>query len=203
MMKLRALERELERLHTITDPKVNLEQYHTPASVAARLLFHAAMRGDIRDKRICDLGCGAGVLACGSMLLGASQARGVDIDPRSVAVARSNAEQLGVAIEFVTADVTDDDAFTSYSCDTVVMNPPFGAQRRHADRPFIDRALGIGNVVYGIFNARSIPFVEAYVREKGMIEEATLGAFSLPHMFAFHTRERVEIEVEILCIRKR
>jgi putative methylase len=202
-MKLRGLERELERLHTLTDPEARLEQYRTPPAVAARLLFHAAMRGDIRGKRVCDLGCGAGILACGAALLGAAQVRGVDIDPRSVAIARDNAVLAGVVAEFVVADIGDDRAFRDYSCDTVVMNPPFGAQRRHADRPFIDRALGIGNVVYGIFNAGSLPFVQAYVGEKGIIEEAVRGAFFLPHMFSFHTRERMEIEVEILCIRKR
>jgi putative methylase len=202
-MKLRALERELERLRTITDPKVTLEQYRTPPSLAARLLFHAAMRGDIEGKRVCDLGCGAGILACGAALLGAAQVRGVDIDPRSIMVARENAYQAGVDLEFVVADVGDDAAFEGYSCDTVVMNPPFGAQRRHADRPFIDRALGIGKVIYGIFNAGSLSFVRAYIRERGIIEEAVLGKFILPHIFAFHTREHTEIEVEILCLRKR
>jgi putative methylase len=202
-MKLRSLERELERLRTITDPEVRLEQYRTPPSLAARLLFHAAMRGNIERKRVCDLGCGAGVLACGAAMLGASWVRGVDIDPRSLAVARDNAALVGANVEFVEADITDDAAFENYSCDTVVMNPPFGAQRRHADRPFIDRALSIGTVVYGIFNAGSLPFVQAYVGERGVIEEAVSGTFSLPHMFAFHTRNRVQIEVEILCIRKR
>jgi putative methylase len=202
-MKLRTLERELERLLPISHPEVRLEQYRTPPSIAARLLFHAAMRGDIEGKRVCDLGCGSGILSCGAALLGASHVRGVDIDPKSIEVARANAASATVEAEFVIADIGDDVAFENYSCDTVIMNPPFGAQRRYADRPFIDRALDIGKVVYGIFNAGSLPFIRVYVGERGFIEEAVSGKFSLPHTFAFHTRERVEIEVEILCIRKR
>jgi putative methylase len=202
-MKLRALERELERLRIVTDPDVRYEQYRTPPSLAARLLFHAALKGDIEGRRVCDLGCGAGILSCGAALLGAAPVRGVDIDPRSIEVARENADRLGVDVEFLTADVADDRAFEGYTCDTVVMNPPFGAQRRHADRPFIDRALEIGNRIYGIFNAGSLPFVRSYIGDRGTVEEAIAGKFPLPHMFGFHSRERVEIEVEILCIRKR
>jgi putative methylase len=108
-----------------------------------------------------------------------------------------------VEVEFLVGDVSDDSVFREYSCDTVVMNPPFGAQRRHADRPFIDRALKVGEVIYGIFNAGSLPFIQEYVKERGVIEDVVRGTFALPRMFAFHTRDRMEIEVEILCIRKR
>lgn len=202
-MKLRSLELKLERLQTLSEPKARLEQYHTPPSVAARLLFHAAMRGDIEGKRICDLGCGEGILSCGAALLGASHIWGVDIDPRLIEMARSNASSAGVEIEFLVADISDDSVFELYTCDTVIMNPPFGAQRRHADRPFIDRSLDIGKMIYGIFNAGSLPFVRHYIGERGVIEEAISGKFSLPHTFAFHTKDRVEIDVEILCIRKR
>jgi putative methylase len=201
-MKLNTLERKLERLSTVPNPDARLEQYRTPPSVAARLLFHAFMRGDIREKQVCDLGCGAGVLSCGAAFLGASSVRGIDIDPLSIEMARTNAISAELDIEFLVADVADDDAFREYTCDTVVMNPPFGAQRRHADRPFVDRALGIGTMVYGIFNAGSLPFVREYIEGRGVIEEVIAGKFSLPHTFAFHTRDRVEIGVEILCMKR-
>ena len=62
-MKLRHLEIELEKLSGFTDPNPQLEQYMTPAFLAARLLFTAYQQGDIRDKVVCDLGCGTGILA--------------------------------------------------------------------------------------------------------------------------------------------
>ena len=54
----------------------------------------------------------------------------------------------------------------SEPCDTVVMNPPFGAQKAHADRPFIDLALSIAPVAYSIFNAGSAQFIETYTAER-------------------------------------
>ena len=137
-MNLRHLEMRLERLQGFDRPRTSLEQYQTPAPVAARLLHHAAMQGAIEGRRVCDLGCGTGVLACGAALLGASAVTGVDIDPAAIEIARRNADMLGVTVAFIVADIRNPDIdWAGLACDTVVMNPPFGAQRAHADRPFI------------------------------------------------------------------
>ena len=60
-MKLKNLEMMLQRLAGFTRPRASLEQYQTPAPLAARLLYHALMKGDIEGKQVCDLGCGTGV----------------------------------------------------------------------------------------------------------------------------------------------
>ena len=59
-MKLKNLEMMLQRLAGFSRPQAALEQYQTPAPLAARLLYHALMKGDIEGKRVCDLGCGTG-----------------------------------------------------------------------------------------------------------------------------------------------
>jgi putative methylase len=82
------------------------------------------------------------------------------------------------------------------------MNPPFGAQSAHADRPFIDAALEIGQVVYGIFNAGSRPFIEEYIRERASVEEVIAAQFSIRRTFSFHTRDIREIPVEIIKLRR-
>ena len=46
--------------------------------------------------RILDIGCGTGILAISSLLLGAQHAVAVDIDPDAVRIARENAMQNGV-----------------------------------------------------------------------------------------------------------
>lgn len=46
--------------------------------------------------RVLDVGCGTGILAIASLLLGAGHAVAVDIDPNAVRVARQNAMQNGV-----------------------------------------------------------------------------------------------------------
>ncbi|HDR73995.1 MAG TPA: methyltransferase domain-containing protein [Methanoculleus sp.] len=200
-MKLKALEMQLERIAGFDHPRVDLEQYVTPAAVAARLLHHAYLRSDIGGKRVCDLGCGTGILCCGASLLGASAAAGIDIDPAAVAAAQRNATALGVSVQTMVGDIRDPGALSSICpCDTVVMNPPFGAQKRHADRPFIDAALSCAGVVYGIFNEGSRAFLSGYIRGRGEIDEVTACAFPMRRTFAHHTRDRVEIPVEVVRI---
>ena len=55
-MKLKHLEMTLQRLRGYPHPRAALEQYQTPAPLAARLLYHALMKGDIEGKTVCDLG---------------------------------------------------------------------------------------------------------------------------------------------------
>lgn len=202
-MKLKQLEMTLQRLRGFSRPRAALEQYQTPAPLAARLLYHALMKGDIEGKAVCDLGCGTGILAIGAALLGASPVTGVDIDERALAVARENADLLGVDITFLATDLREGGCRDRIgACDTVVMNPPFGAQKAHADRPFIDCAIAAAGVTYSIFNAGSIPFVEAYTAQKAEITEKIGGAFPIKRTFAFHTKDVQEIEVEILRLKR-
>jgi putative methylase len=202
-MKLKQLEMTLQRLRGFSRPRAALEQYQTPAPLAARLLYHALMKGDIEGKRVCDLGCGTGILAIGAALLGAAPVTGVDIDERALAVARENADLLGVDITFLATDLREGGCRDRIgACDTVVMNPPFGAQKAHADRPFIDCAIAAAGVTYSIFNAGSIPFVEAYTAQKAEITEKIGGAFPIKRTFAFHTKDVQEIEVEILRLKR-
>ena len=198
-MKLKKLEMALQRLAGFPRPRAALEQYQTPAPLAARLLYHALMKGDIEGKVVCDLGSGTGVLAIGAALLGAKHVTGIDIDHNATGVAEENAVLAGANVEFLVADVRH----TSLSdrigtCDTVIMNPPFGAQKAHADRPFIDLALVTAPVTYGIFNAGSTQFIKTYTEGRAEIAERVGGAFPIKRTFSFHTKEIQEIEVEIL-----
>jgi len=203
-MKLKHLEMALQRLSGFSHPSASLEQYQTPAPLAARLLFHALMKGDIEGKNVCDLGSGTGVLAAGAALLGADRVTGVDIDKKAVEVARLNAGLLGVEVEFIVADVRDPSLPSRLGCpDTVIMNPPFGAQKAHADRPFIDLALTLAPVTYSIFNAGSVQFIEAYITGRGEIDERIGGIFPIKRTFFFHTQDMQDIGVEILRLKRK
>lgn len=202
-MKLKQLEMALGRVAGFPSPGAALEQYQTPASLAARLLFHALMKGDIAKKKVCDLGCGTGILSIGAALLGAESVVGVDIDESALAVARMNADLLKSEVRFLATDVREGECRSRIGAfDTVVMNPPFGAQTAHADRPFIDCALAMAPVVYSIFNAGSIPFVETYTAHRAEITEKVGGAFPIRRTFAFHKRDIQEIGVEILRLNR-
>jgi len=203
-MRLRTLEIALEGLEGFVRPDPRTEQYVTPAPLAARLLHHAHLLGDIGGKAVCDLGCGTGILACGAALLGAERVAGVELDPEALAVAKRNAARLGAEITFLQGDVRDRDVIEGLgSFDTVVMNPPFGAQDPHADRPFVDAALALAPVVYGIFNSGSLPFLGVYTAERATLEFAIGGILPLKRTLPFHRREVVEIEVEVVRMMRR
>ncbi|HET6580298.1 MAG TPA: METTL5 family protein [Methanoregula sp.] len=203
-MKLKNLEMALQRLSGYSCPRAALEQYQTPAPLAARLLFHALMKGDIRGKKICDLGSGTGVLAIGASLLGADQVLGVDIDKNAIQVAKENAALLDADVEFIVADIRHATLPALLGCsDTVIMNPPFGAQKAHADRPFIDLALRLAPVTYSIFNAGSVQFIQAYTAERAEIDEKIGGIFPIKRTFSFHTQDVQEIGVEILRLKRK
>jgi len=202
-MKLRQLEMTLERLEGYAAPNPRLEQYQTPAPLAARLLFHAWSRGDIAGKTVIDLGCGTGVLSVGAALLGAGEVTGVDVDPVALQVAKRNAEAHDVEVRLVPGDVADPALVERLpDGDTVVMNPPFGAQKAHADRPFIDAALRLAPVTYGIFNAGSRSFLTAYIQGRSRVDEVVSGAIPIKKTFSFHTRDVREIPVEIMVLRR-
>lgn len=142
-MRKADLVRALEAVPRHPSPTPDLEQYRTPPAIAADLLLAAHKEGAIEGKRILDLGCGTGTFAVGAALLGARLATGVDVDSHAVAMAQETAADLGVSQRtwFVCSNVADWRSDPDHF-DTVLMNPPFGAQRgnRHADRVFYARA---------------------------------------------------------------
>ena len=130
-VKKKDLEIILQGLAPHPRPSERLEQYATPAGVAAEVLFFAAQLGDIQGKKVVDLGCGTGILAIGAKAIGAREVVALDLDEAALAIAMKNASGLGLDVGFLTLDVAE----FPESCDTVLMNPPFGAQQAHADLP--------------------------------------------------------------------
>lgn len=69
----------------------------------------AALEDAVRpETAVLDLGCGSGILAIGAKKLGAREVVGVDIEPVSVAVARTNGEMNHVEIEWRVGDVLEE-----------------------------------------------------------------------------------------------
>ena len=84
-MKQRKLEMLLEEIEDFSDPELELEQYQTPALIAAEILHFVYMQGDLDDS-VQDLGCGTGILAIGAKLLGAREVVGYDKDPKALEI---------------------------------------------------------------------------------------------------------------------
>lgn len=68
-------------------------------------------------ERVCDYGCGSGILAIAARKLGAGTTLGVDIDEQAIIASRQNAEQNQVDADFCLPD-----AMPAFTADIVVAN---------------------------------------------------------------------------------
>ena len=200
--KKKQLEMALQGIPPHKSPKIDLEQYSTPSVIAADVLWNAHSIGDVEGMKIVDLGCGTGIFAIGSALLGASEAVGVDVDGDSISVAETQAFKMGVEdkTRFLACDIQD----FKESADTVIQNPPFGAQkanRKDADRLFMVKALEIAPVVYSFHIHETEDFVTNFFKKEGAnISHVYHYSFPIPRIYDFHTKEKVDVKVVLLRV---
>lgn len=184
----------LQSLGQLDEPSASLEQYPTPPTMASDILFIAKSLGDVDDKVVMDLGCGNGIFAIGAGLMGAGEVVGVDVDEKAVEVARENAAGLGLEIDFKVMDISDYDR----RGDVVFQNPPFGSQKKRADRPFLEKAMECGDVVYTIHMSETRDFIEKMTGASGFrIDMEKKYKFEIRHTFKFHKRERAFFDVTL------
>lgn len=197
------LEAQLQAVSDFESPVRELEQYRTPASVAAHLVALADLQGDLEDRTVIDLGSGTGMLALGAALLAPHRVIGVELDAAAIDIARENERSLSPAsqIEWIRGDVRD--APVDLDGATVVANPPFGAHEdtRHADRDFLETVASGASVSYTIHNEGSREFVEAFTMDNGgRITHAYGVEFHVPKQFRHHDAERHAIQAELYRI---
>jgi putative methylase len=187
------------------------------------MLYTAAYASDdVVGKKVLDLGCGTGRLALGAAFLGAKDVIGVDIDKTAVKAAVDNSIRAGLKerVQWVVADID----VIHGSFDTVLQNPPFGVQKRGADRKFLKRALELGKVVYSLHKSsqedrtfvrklkagrNAVPVISSAFLEKfiekngGRIRAVYALVMTVPHMFSFHTERKHEFVVDLYVIEGR
>ena len=198
-MKKKELEMILQKVPSFDKPTAQLEQYLTPANIAADIIFMAYQFGDIENKIVLDLGCGTGIFSFGASLAGAQKVVGIDIDKNSIKIAKEYARETKRKIKFITKDVED----IEIKCDTVIMNPPFGAQKSNlkADRKFIEKGFEISSVIYSLHLSKTFPFIEKLVSSLGgEISYSKNYIFPIKHTFDFHKKKALDYEVSLLRI---
>jgi len=196
-MKKRELEIILENLRGFESPKIQLEQYVTPPSLAAFIAVNARLHGDLTT--VFNLGCGTGILAIATSLLGAYSV-GFDIDLEALKIAKKNALKVKADVDFVRADIR---RLETKVMGTVVMNPPFGIQKRHADRPFLKKAFEISKVVYTVHSAGSVDFVRKMALENGFrVTHVWIFSIPLRKTYSFHEKAFKYIPVEVFRIER-
>ncbi|NHX35552.1 MULTISPECIES: METTL5 family protein [Halolamina] len=203
-MGKRALAERLHGLAGFPDPDLRLEQYLTPPDLAAHVLHLADLQGDIADKRVLDLGTGTGVLALAAACRDPARVLGLERDADALTVARENERTVvpETPVDWIRGDATRA-PLAPNSVETVVMNPPFGAQSGNegADRAFLTTAVSVAGVSYSIHNAGSREFVESFAADEGgTVTHAFAAEFDVPRLYDHHERERGTIEVEVFRI---
>ena len=144
-MNKKKLAIQLSKLKQIEKPIISLEQYQTESEIAADVLWFAHMNNNIENKIIADLGCGNGILGIGALLLGAKKVFFIDIDNASLLITKQNINDLNLKNAVLIKSEIEN---FNEKVDTVIQNPPFGVQREHADKPFLQKAMQISSIIY-------------------------------------------------------
>ncbi|MGC2288956.1 MAG: 50S ribosomal protein L11 methyltransferase [Thermoplasmata archaeon] len=189
----------LERVTGFARPEAASEQVVTPPAAAAELLYEALARGDLEGRSVLDLGSGTGRLTIGAALLGAREVIGVEQDTVASQLAHDNAARAGVGCVWVEGPVADYDR----PAETVIMNPPFGAQRKHADAPFWNRAFALAErAIYAFSLVESRTFIARQALARAARIEATRPVrWELPATFPHHRKPRVPLSVDLWVLR--
>jgi len=193
------LARILSGLEDYEKANVNLEQYKTDSEIAAEVLWFLSMNGEIKGKTVGDLGCGNGILGIGCLLLKAKKVYFVDKDKKILNTAKKNFKNLklnnGV---FVNKNVSG----FGNKVDFVIENPPFGVQKKHADRIFLDTAMKISDTIYSFHKTESYDFLRKYC-EGFRVEKLFELNFVLRKTLRFHKREKHYVKVGFFKINRK
>jgi len=197
----------LSKLAQFEKPRAEIEQYPTDSETAAALLWEAFMNSDISGKTVADLGCGPGILGIGALILGASRVIFVDKDEGALIILNENLElaerlsglRLRGKAEIICSDIRD----VSIRADCVVQNPPFGVQKKHADRSFLEKAFETAPVVYSIHKEESDSFIRK-MAEAGSFRVTGHLAVELPikKSMPHHTRSIYRFKAGIWRLQK-
>ncbi len=210
MIKKKHLKMILDSIPKHPKPKIELEQYTIDGDLAAEILFFA--QKDFLNNVVIDFGCGTGRLGIGAKLLGAKKVLGFDIDEECIKIANEYAKKLNLDnIKFYCEDIKNINKDIIYNLldedknlkKIIIQNPPFGAQKKGADRLFIDKALEVGDIIYTIHNYPTKDFVINYIKDKGgKITHICETFFKIPASYEFHKKKLVKVPIIILRVEK-
>jgi len=196
------LEMKLQSIPSHPKPKVGLEQYTTPSIIASDLIWNAYSLNDVEGRDIVDLGCGTGVFAIASRLMGANSSIGIDIDEDSISLANAVKDKLKVdCVDFIVSDICDFNE--PLNADTVFQNPPFGSQRKAdsgQDLKFLKKAVQLDpEVIYSFHMASTEEFLIKYYEDNSLdITHIFRYKFPIPRIYDFHSKERQDVDVIVL-----
>jgi putative methylase len=197
----------IQKTQPFIAPKVYLEQYCIDAQTAVDIIYFAGFEfNDIENKVIFDLGSGTGRLSIASALLNAHIVVSIDLDWEALLILRQNIRSLYLedVIFPLCCDINNLEIEKSLIPKnlkiTTIMNPPFGVQKRTADRIFLEKAFSFSNVIYSIHLAsdKVDKFISNYIKKFNWIIDYKLPfRIILEKTFQFHKQKRKKVNVNV------
>jgi len=197
---------------SFSNPKIDLEQYCIDAISAVDIVYFAGFEfNDIYDSLIIDLGTGTGRLSLASNFFNPVKVIGIDLDWQAIQIFKKNISALKLYnnVYPICMNVSDfslnkDFLFPEVQV-TTIMNPPFGVQRKAADRAFLTSAFAFSDVIYSIHldHQEVFKFISNFVNKNGWeISYSFPFQMRLERSFPFHSKKMKEINVRIYRIIK-
>lgn len=196
----------LSKLKTFENPDVNLEQYQTDSEVASFVAWQINLEKKFENKRVADLGSGNGILGFSASLLSAKIVYLIDSDKNAVKVSEENKKILErfvgqkLNVKIINSEIGD----FKEKVDIVMENPPFGVQKRKADKIFLEKAMEISDLIYSFHKTGSDDFIKKICKENNFsaikIKEFD---FLIKKTLKFHKKETYFVKVDLWRIERR
>jgi putative methylase len=197
----------IQKTQPFIAPKIHLEQYCIDAESAVDIIYFAGFEfNDIKNKIIFDLGSGTGRLSIASALLNAHIVISIDLDWEALLILRKNIQSLDLkdVVFPICSDIHNFEIKKTLLPPnlkiTTIMNPPFGVQRRTADRSFLEKAFSFSDVIYSVHLASNKvdKFILSFIKKYNWIIDYRVPLrIILEKTFQFHKEKRKEVEVNI------
>lgn len=195
------------------NPKIELEQYCIDAQSAVDIVYFAGVEfSDIRNKLVIDLGAGTGRLSIACAFLQASYVVSVDIDINALNILKTNVRDLNLEniILPLCADVNHFEIVRQQLPKdlrvTTIENPPFGVQKRTADRFFLQKAFSFSDVVYSIHlaNQKVHQFLRKFIKKFNWeIDYVFPFHLKLDRTYEFHEQKTKAVKVNIYRFKRK
>lgn len=197
----------LSKFETFKEPKAELEQYSFDGQSASEMLWNAHQLGDIEGKLVGDFGCGTGILGIGALLLGAKFVYFIDKSEAAVMAAKRNVkraeEELGESFKEKVVFLVGDIGKFNHRVNTVIQNPPFGTITQHADRIFLEKAVGSARVIYSVHKTSTMDFLKTFTKKLGgKITHIFRMEMQLKSTMKWHKSDIRRIDVSAIRIEK-
>lgn len=204
---------QIERTETFVQPKIQLEQYSIDAACAVDIIFCAGFEfDDIKNKLIVDLGTGTGRLSIASSFFNPIYVLSIDIDFNALYILQKNIKKLNLEQKIfpLCVDVNYFDIskilLPRNLKITTIMNPPFGVQKKKADRKFLECAFLFSDIIYSIHlaNKKVHNFISNFTKKNNWVIDYVFPFdMLLQKSFPFHKYKTKQIKVNVYRIIKK